>query len=212
MKKWERYKEHLETGLWHVHTNYTDGKNSVFEFCQKAQDKGFSSIAFTEHVRKELTYNFDNFLADISKARDKFDIKIIAGCEAGVLDEKGTLDISEEVLKKCEVVFAAFHRPIQTHADYLKAVMNMLQNPNVDAWAHPHFIPAKIMPTGFMIPSDTMHLSVDELKSIMALAAKNNVLIENSVRYQTPEDFIAVAKLQGATIFKGYDAHNVDEI
>ena len=211
-KRWESYKEHLETGLWHVHTTYTDGKNTVFEFCQKAQEKGFGFIAFTEHVRKELTYSFDDFLSDVSSANDKFDIKAIAGCEASVLNERGELDVSEDVLKKSAVVFAAFHRPLHSHVEYITSVMNMLRNPKVDAWAHPHFIPGSISASGKKEPSELIMLTMDELRTIMSLAAKNNVLIENSIRYKTPDEFVSVAKIQGATVFRGYDAHRLEDL
>ena len=74
-----------------MHTNYTDGKNTVFEYCKQAEKNGLELIAFTEHVRKKLDYNFDEFLADVYAAKDKFDLEILAGCEVKVLDSEGTL-------------------------------------------------------------------------------------------------------------------------
>ncbi|MBU0899139.1 MAG: PHP domain-containing protein [Nanoarchaeota archaeon] len=211
VKKWEKYKEYLENGLWHVHTNYTDGKNTVFEMCQKAQEKGFPAIIFAEHVRKTLNYNFDDFLSDIAKASDKLDIKVIPGCETSIMDSQGNLDISEEVAKKSEVVFASFHRPVQNYADYLLSVVNMLKNPIVDVWAHPNIIPKGLSSTGVMIPLEP-GMTVEELQTIMTLAAKNKILIENNIRYKTPKDFIDIAKIQGVRVITAYDAHRVGDL
>lgn len=65
MKTWQRYPEFLIKGEWHVHTCYTDGQNTIDECCQKAVEIGIPLIAFTEHVRKNLNYDFHNFLNDI---------------------------------------------------------------------------------------------------------------------------------------------------
>jgi putative hydrolase len=40
MKKWEKYSKDLETGDWHCHTKYTDGRNTVMEMCRQAQKNG----------------------------------------------------------------------------------------------------------------------------------------------------------------------------
>ena len=69
MKKWERFKEFMENGDWHVHTNYVEGENSVTEMCEQAEKNGLKMIAFTEHVRKELDYDFNALVKDVEKAR-----------------------------------------------------------------------------------------------------------------------------------------------
>jgi DNA polymerase (family 10)/putative hydrolase len=85
MKTWKKYVDYLLEGEWHIHTNYTDGKNTVFEYCEKAVEIGIPLLAFTEHVRKELTYDFNQFLNEIEEAREEFDLIILSGCEAKVL-------------------------------------------------------------------------------------------------------------------------------
>ncbi len=62
-----------------MHTSYTDGKNTVDEYCQKAQEKGYPLICFAEHIRIEPTYSPDDYLADISRADDKYDIPVLGG-------------------------------------------------------------------------------------------------------------------------------------
>ena len=97
MKNWKKYQEYLEKGDWHVHTNYTDGKNTVLEYCEQAEKNELKLIVFAEHVRKKLDYNFDKFLSDVQSAKDKFNLIILVGCEAKMIDLKGTLDVSKDI-------------------------------------------------------------------------------------------------------------------
>ena len=86
----------FEYGDCHVHTSYTDGKNSVFEYCQKAKENNLKSILFSEHVRKDISYDYADFLLQINKAKCTFkDLKILSGCEAKVLNLDGDLDVPD---------------------------------------------------------------------------------------------------------------------
>ena len=204
MKKWQKYEQYLSRGDWHVHTNYTDGKSTIFEYCEQAEKNGLELIAFTEHVRRNLDYNFDDFVAEVYSAKDKFDLEILVGCEAKVLDIKGTLDVSEEVLKECEVVLGAFHRfePIEKKA-YLIALKNMLSNPDVDIWAHPTLFAKK----------NKFTLSTKDIRDISTLSLKYNVLIEKNMKYNVPDRvFREIASKAGCKFVNGSDAHQVNEL
>ena len=204
MKKWQKYVQYLSRGDWHVHTNYTDGKSTIFEYCEQAEKNGLELIAFTEHVRRNLDYNFDDFVAEVYSAKDKFDLEILAGCEAKVLDSEGTLDVSEEVLKECEVVLGAFHRfeSIEKKA-YLIALKNMLSNPDIDIWAHPTLFAKK----------NKFTLSTKDIRDISTLSLKYSVLIEKNMKYNVPDKvFQEIASKAGCKFVNGSDAHQVSEL
>lgn len=55
-----------------MHTSFTDSKNTVFEICREVAMLNIPLIAFTEHVRRELTYDFNRYLEEIGKARNSF--------------------------------------------------------------------------------------------------------------------------------------------
>ena len=204
MKKWQKYKQYLSRGDWHVHTNYTDGKSTIFEYCEQAEKNGLELIAFTEHVRRNLDYNFDDFVAEVYSAKDKFDLEILVGCEAKVLDSEGTLDVSDDILKECEVVLGVFHRfePIEKKA-YLIALKNMLSNPDVDIWAHPTLFAKK----------NKFTLSTKDIRDISTLSLKYNVLIEKNMKYNVPDKvFREIASKAGCKFVNGSDAHQVNEL
>jgi histidinol phosphatase-like PHP family hydrolase len=202
MKKWQRYARYLETGDWHSHTKYTDGRNTVTEMCRQAEKNGLELIAFTEHVRRSLSYDFDNLVRDVKVARKRFNLKILVGCETKVLDREGSLDVSDDVLKKCDIVLATFHSFPHSHTkDLESALKNMLRNPEVDIWTHPITFFQKCP------------LCEKDVYGIIKLCIKNKVLIESNIRprYKSPR-LIEECRKMGAKIVTGSDAHGVEDL
>lgn len=108
-KNWMKYADYLRTGQWHIHTNYTDGENSVDDCCQQAIASKIPLVVFSEHVTRNLDYDFKALQREIELARQKYPgLIILSGCEAKVL-ETGELDVTQEVLDLSEIVLMAFH-------------------------------------------------------------------------------------------------------
>lgn len=199
-----KYERFLLKGDWHIHTNYTDGKNNVFEYCKQAQKNGLELIAFTEHVRKKLEFNFYDFVSDIFSAKDKFDLEILVGCEAKILDKAGTLNASKEVLDGCEIVIGSFHSFVPSSKEaYLAALANMISNPNVDIWGHPTLYAIK----------NNISLKIEDMFTIANLCVNNDVLIENNFKYQVPDTkFQRIAMQESCKFVNGSDAHQINEL
>lgn len=204
MKKFWQTEKRLLTGDWHVHTSYTDGRDSVNTYCRKAVSKGLKLLVFTEHVRRKMSYSYADLLSDIVRARQDFDIEIFAGCEAKVLDTNGSLDVSEDVVQQCDVVTAVFHSsPKVDKQGYLEALKAMLENPRVHIWGHPFLFAQR----------NDINLEEAEKEFIIKLCIENQVLIERNLKYLLPDtDFIRLALKRGARFIIGSDAHNADEL
>lgn len=205
MRHWQMKGESIKYGDFHVHTTYTDGENTVFEYCQKAQENNLKLIAFTEHVRKNLTYNYNDFLSDISQAKSEFgDIRILSGCEAKVLNINGELDAPEHVLEQCDVVVGVFHSfKYKDKKNYLISLEAMLRNPVVDVWGHPTLF----------VKKHNIKIEDYELKEIINICIKNNVLIERNLKYNVPNtNFIKLAINRGARFVVGSDAHSINDL
>lgn len=195
----------LEYGDAHVHTGYTDGKNTVREYCQKALHNELWAITFAEHVRKDLDYNFDDFLLDIEEAGREFpQLMVFSGCEAKVLNTEGELDVSEDVLRRCEIVIGVFHSfDYEGKQGYIVALKAMLKNPAVDIWGHP----------GLFLRKHDITLEEGDLDEIIDICVENDVLIERNLKYDVPDaDFVRLAAGKGAQFVIGSDAHSVDEL
>ncbi len=201
MKMWKKYEKYLLSGEWHVHTSYTDGMNTVFEYCHMAEKLGVPLIAFTEHVRRELTYDFNQFISDIERARDEFNIIILSGCEAKVLPG-GDLDVDNYILREVDYPILAFHSFPNDPDLYISSLINALQNPYVNAWAHP----------GKFLIESGLSLSNDQLKKIFRVMKEYDVLLEINSRYDLPlKTWVELAKNMEVVLVRGDDLHSVED-
>lgn len=200
-KNWVKYKSYLLTGEWHIHTNYTDGHNSVDDYCRQALKLGIPLVVFSEHVRQRIDYDFNALLGEIELARSRYpELAILSGCEAKVL-ENGKLDVSDEILEQCEIVLMAFHSfPIDA-GKYYDALRIALASPKVDIWAHPGL---------FLIKND-LTLSNSQIEEVANIARRNSVLIELNARYDMPpKEWLD--KLKGRVGFvRGSDIHSLSD-
>lgn len=203
MKTWEKYKKYLLKGEWHIHTNYTDGKNSIFEYCENANELGIPLIAFTEHVRKNLDYDFNEFLEDIEKARKEFpEIVILSGCEAKVLPS-GELNTSEKNLRKVDFPAFAFHSfPVDLDL-YLRRVKTVIKNKFVNAWSHP----------GLFLKKHELTIGEKDLTDILGLMKKKNVLLEMNRKYGLPPKYWnSLIEKTNVYRVRGDDIHSISEM
>ncbi|MFY9410019.1 MAG: PHP domain-containing protein [Methanosarcina flavescens] len=202
MKTWTKYRNYLLKGEWHVHSNYTDGMCSIKDYCQRAVEVGLPLIAFTEHVRKNLDYDFSSFLNDIEIAKEEFDIVILSGCEAKVLPS-GDLDVSEDVLKQVDYPIFAYHSfPIDIDL-VLTSLKKVLKNKYVNAWAHP----------GAFLKKNNLQLPEEDLIEIFHLVKRMDVLLEVNNKYKVPSStWMSLAEKVGVEFVRGSDVHNITSI
>jgi DNA polymerase (family 10)/putative hydrolase len=203
MKRWQAYSTDLLAGDWQVHTTWSDGKNSIVDYCMEARRQGLRLIAFTEHVRRELRYDFWAYVQAVEEARRLFpDLTLLAGCEAKVLNPQGELDAPADVLEQCDLVLGAFHSFTSPEL-YLEALEAMLCNPWVDSWAHPTLYARK----------HGIVLSPQEEERLVRLCLDKRVLIEFNGKYNLPGSSLR-EKVQalGASYVYGSDAHCVTEL
>lgn len=201
----KKYQDHFASGAWHVHTNYTDGKSSVDQYCRKAMDNKIPLIAFTEHVWKELNYDFDQFVGDIETAREQYpSLIILSGCEAKVIDLEGNLDVTAATLSQCDIVIGVFHSFIHSDkTNYLTALTNMLKNQKADLWGHPTLFARE---KGFT-------LTTSEITEILNVCKEYGMIIEKNLRYSLPDtDFLDLAKKQDVPVINSGDFHSSTEL
>jgi len=203
MKTWMKYKKYLLVGEWHVHTSYTDGRNSVFEMCARAEELGIPLIAFTEHVRKNLSYDFNEFLSDIERARDEFpELVILSGFEAKVLPDC-TLDVKKDLFREVDYPIFAFHSFPDDKELYLECLRRVIRDPYVNTWAHP----------GLFLRRKGYDLEMSVLGEVFELMKRYDVLLEVNAKYALPsKEWISFAREVGVNLVRGSDAHSINEI
>ncbi|MAX27004.1 MAG: DNA polymerase III [Phycisphaeraceae bacterium] len=129
----------------HAHTTASDGIWSIEQYADFAIDRGFHTIAITDHSKGQAQANGLNekrlveHIEKIRAAAKKYEGKltILAGSEVDILAD-GTLDYADDLLAELDIVVASPHAaltqdPKTATARLLKAV----ENPYVTIMGHP---------------------------------------------------------------------------
>lgn len=127
-----------------VHSNWTDGANSIKEMADQARKIGLEYIVMTDHSKYlAMTGGLDE--EKLSKQGKEIDllneqlegIRILKGVELNILKD-GSLDIPDRVLKSLDVACAAVHSHFNMpKQEMTKRVLKTIENPNVDILLHP---------------------------------------------------------------------------
>ncbi len=132
------------TGDLHMHTHYSDGRDSVEEMATACEALGYRYLAITDHsphsaASRNLTLEGVSRQADeIAAARAKHPgLTIFHGVEADILVD-GKLDFPDKVLERFDLVLASLHEshghsPDRLLTRYLRAV----RHPLVSIITHP---------------------------------------------------------------------------
>ena len=87
----------------HSHSNFSDGKHSVFEMVEHAKKIGFTTIGFSDHLcvggdRNLNENNINAYVMEIERARNHFqDIKILLGAEVDIPTDENHFKILSDI-------------------------------------------------------------------------------------------------------------------
>ncbi len=131
-------------GDLHVHTNWSDGNDSLEAMAMAARAMGYQYLAITEHSRgRGIAHGLDEErlrqqMADISKLNEGLgDLRLLTGIEVDIRAD-GSLDLPDDILKELDVVIAAVHSAMgQEEPKMTHRVLRAIENPHVDVLAHP---------------------------------------------------------------------------
>ena len=198
------YSKYNIDGEWHIHTNYTDGKNSVSDYCETAVKLGIPLIAFTEHIRRIPSYNFYDLYNDILMARKKFSkLIILIGVEAKVL-ANGSIDCDEDILKMCDYNLFAYHSFPTDINLYKNSLETILLNYNVHCWAHPGL---------YFKKNNRIRIENEYISGIFSQMKNKEKIIEYNFKYQLPEiNWLKEYLKFNSIIVFGGDIHSVEEM
>lgn len=135
--------KHIKGDL-HVHSDWTDGNNTIEEMAKAAKKRGYKYIAICDHspavgITNGLTEErLLKQIKQIGNLNKKLkDFKILCGIEVDIRSDN-RLDLEDEILKKLDVVVAAVHTKFSQAKDEMtKRIIKAIENPNVDILAHP---------------------------------------------------------------------------
>ncbi len=115
---------------YHIHTKVTDGKDAPERIIKTAKLLNVKTIAFTEHISKNPTYDWFAFKEEISNL-DHAGIKVLVGVEAKVLNEAGDLNVNDEVMRSADIVLGACHGDGNVEW-LLRSACDIIAHPQID--------------------------------------------------------------------------------
>ncbi|MCC6909238.1 MAG: DNA polymerase/3'-5' exonuclease PolX [Phycisphaerales bacterium] len=190
----------------HAHTTASDGKLTIDELIDCAQQRGYHTLAITDHSVSSVIANgldVTRLRAHVKSicacARKRKDIAVLCGTEVDILPD-GRLDYDDEVLASLDVVVASPHVSLrQDSKTATKRLLKAIENPYVHILGHP---------TGRMVGARE-GLEPD-MNEIIAAAKQHNVALEinaNWKRLDLRDIHVRAAVQAGCLIAIDTDAH-----
>ncbi len=187
----------------HTHTNCSDHAfGSLCENIHYGKQNGMQMVCMTNHAPAIPDSAHIWHFITMHELPDYIEgVRLLCGCEANILNKDGNIDMTEEHLRKMDVVIASIHRPCYESrelADHTETWLNVIENPYVNILGH----------------SGNPLFPYDKDVVIRAAKEKNKCIEINnhsySVREGSRENCRAIAekcKELGCRIVVGSDAH-----
>ena len=199
-------------GDLHMHTEATDGRDTIRQMAEAALARGLSYIAITDHSKNlAMTNGLDDAraLAHIKRIREvdtemEGRIRILPGIEVDILAD-GALDLDDSTLAQMDIVVASVHSHFNQPTEEMTArVLRALENPHVRILGHP---------TGRkVLGREPYAINVD---TVLKQAAKLGVAVEHNAspaRADLNDLHLRLAKQHGCKIVINTDAHATEEL
>jgi DNA polymerase (family 10) len=203
-------------GDLHMHTDATDGRDTIRQMAEAALARGLAYIAITDHSKNlAMTNGLDDTraLAHIKRIREvdaeltnKYEgrIRVLPGIEVDILAD-GTLDLEDSTLAQMDIVIASVHghfnQPIE---EMTTRVLRAIENPYVRILGHP---------TGRKVLSREPYAI--HIGQILKRAAELGVAVEHNAspaRADLNDLHLRLAKEHGCRIVINTDAHSTEEL
>ncbi len=193
-------------GLFHNHSNWSDGTKTILEMAQKAEQMGIKFISFNDHFgditiahplnEKRLV----GYLKEIEKVRKKVGIKVFSGVEIDIL-KNGSLGLPVKKLKELDVVIASIHMATKMSEEKMtKRVCSALENYPINILGHPTH----------RLLNERPELKIN-LNKVFSVAKEQNVFLEinSSIkRMDLNGENVKSALGHGCKVAISTDAHN----
>ncbi|MEF8879494.1 MAG: DNA polymerase/3'-5' exonuclease PolX [Candidatus Thermoplasmatota archaeon] len=194
-----------------MHSNWSDGSNTIEEMVEEAINLGHEFIAFTDHVGSLKVAGgmdideLEKQAKKINQVRDRYDdIHIFHGVEANIMKD-GKIDVSDDLLDIADVVLASIHSAFRMdEKEMTNRVINAISNDYVGIYSHP---------TGRKIQKKEP-IKLDLEKVIDAAIDKDVALEINAYpeRLDLNDAHVRQVVERGGKLSIGTDAHRKDHL
>ncbi|MBF0493300.1 MAG: DNA polymerase/3'-5' exonuclease PolX [Deltaproteobacteria bacterium] len=193
-------------GDLHVHTQASDGQNTLEEMVHAAQEKGYEYVAITDHSKYVgITHGLDvKRLTQQIKAIDKLNAKlkgitVLKGIEVDILKE-GSLALPHTILKELDLTVCSIHTHFNLSEEkQTERILRAIDNPYLKILGHP---------TGRLLEERRPYAV--NLEKVMKAAQKRGAILELNAQPQRMDleaSCCQRAKELGLRVVISTDAH-----
>jgi DNA polymerase (family X) len=193
-------------GTFHIHTEFSDGIDSIERIVQAAKHLGLTYIGISDHSKsayyagglkvEDLYRQWE--IIDARNARET-GFRIFKGIESDILPD-GSLDYDADILERFDFVIGSIHSSFHLKKDEQEArIIKAMESPYMTMFGHP---------TGRLLLSRDGY-DID-MRTIIDAAARTVTIIElNASPYRLDIDwrYMKYAKEKGVMISINPDAH-----
>ena len=197
-------------GDLHLHTDATDGKNTLAEMVAACEARGYAYIAVTDHTKAVRVAGglskagFHRQFRAIDALGRRTRLVIFKGAEVDILED-GTLDLDDGTLSELDVVVASVHSHFaMSKADMTRRIVRAIRHPRVQILGHP---------TGRLLGTRPPY-AVD-MAEIINAARDHGVMLEINAqpdRLDLNDLHVQMARVAGVKLVISSDAHRVQEL
>jgi DNA polymerase (family 10) len=162
-------------GDLHMHTDFSDGRDTVAAMVRTCHELGYEYIAITDHSphsaasRTLSAESIARQAEEIARLREQYPgIAILHGCEVDILPD-GRLDFPDRILEKLDIVLASLHeRAGQSDDQLLRRYAAAMKHPLVGLITHPtnRLVPYK---PGYDLDYDALFAAAVETRTILEI-------------------------------------------
>ncbi|MBI2868449.1 MAG: DNA polymerase/3'-5' exonuclease PolX, partial [Chloroflexi bacterium] len=198
-------------GDLHVHTDWSDGRNSIAEMARAACDRGYEYIGIADHTfGRGIARGLD--AARLEKQTETITrlnqepggIRILSGSEVDIRAD-GALDLPDDILARLDFVIAGVHSSLnQSQEKITERLIKALANPHVDILAHP---------TGRQLPD--REPSAIDMETLFRAAARNRTILEINAmpnRLDLKDTHVMRARELGVKLIISTDSHGAEQL
>jgi DNA polymerase (family 10) len=198
-------------GIFHIHTNFSDGINNLEELVLEAKQAGFKYLGISDHSQTAV-YAGGLKIEAIKRQREEIqninsqhqDFYVFHGIEADIHAD-GSLDYRDEILALFDFVIASVHSGFTISGERAtQRLITAMENPYVTMLGHP---------TGRILLGRKGY--EPDMEKVIKAAKENNIIIElNASPYRLDIDwrYLKYAKEMGVKISINPDAHRKEEL
>lgn len=130
-------------GVFHVHSNYTDGVDTLGAMIAEAEAMSYEYVGISDHSQSAVYANGmkpDRVMKqwkELDRLQKKFKIRIFKGIESDILGD-GSLDYSEDILSQFDFIIGSIHSRFKMNEDKMTdRLMRAMDNRHVTFIGHP---------------------------------------------------------------------------